>query len=106
MPEPPITTVTLDVLGRKVPFRFPNSGNVQQHLQSILSGREYPAPPLPPGYRINTIVDIGANVGGAFRANNRGPLEDAVFFGGAAPVGALIVANNNNNNSNNSMQQQ
>jgi len=40
---------------------------------------------------------IGANVGGAFRANNRGPLEDAVFFGGAAPVGALIVANNNNN---------
>jgi hypothetical protein len=33
------------------------------------------------------------NVGGAFRANNSGPLDNAVFFGGAAPVGALIVAN-------------
>jgi len=40
---------------------------------------------------------IGANVGGAFRANNSGPLDNAVFFGGAAPLGALIVASNNNN---------
>src|SRR6478609_10932337 len=41
---------------------------------------------------------IGANVGGVFRANNSSPLDNAVFFGGAAPLGALIVANNNNNN--------
>ena len=40
---------------------------------------------------------IGANVGGAFRANNSGPLDNAVFFGGAAPLGALVVASNNNN---------
>ena len=79
MPEPLITTVTLDVLGRKVPFRFPNSGNVQQHLQSILSGREYPAPPLPPGYRINTIVDIGANVGAS-----------ALWFLSAAPQARVV----------------
>src|SRR6476620_7167907 len=40
---------------------------------------------------------IGANVGGVFRANNSGPLDNAVFFGGAAPLGALVVASNNNN---------
>jgi outer membrane immunogenic protein len=40
---------------------------------------------------------IGANVGGAFRANNTGLLDNAVFFGGAAPLAAFVVANNNNN---------
>jgi outer membrane immunogenic protein len=39
---------------------------------------------------------IGVNAGGAFRANNNNGYNNAVFFGGAAPV--FGFANNNSNN--------
>jgi outer membrane immunogenic protein len=42
---------------------------------------------------------LGVNAGGAFRAHNNNGLNNAVFFGGAAPfVGPGFVGNNNNGN--------
>ena len=75
----PAVTTVLEFCDRKLPFRFPNSGNMQQHLQSILSGKDYPTPPLPSDYRVQTIVDIGANVGAA-----------ALWFLTAAPDARVI----------------
>src|SRR4051794_25441284 len=37
---------------------------------------------------------IGVNGGGMFRANNRDDFANAVFFGGAAPVGGFVASNN------------
>lgn len=69
----------LDFRGRKLPFRFTDSGNMKQHLQSILSGKDYPSPPLPSDHKISTIVDIGANVGAA-----------ALWFLTAAPDARIV----------------
>jgi FkbM family methyltransferase len=62
---PTLTTVPLDYRGRKISSCFPNSGNMTDHLRSILSGKDYPPVPLPVGYKVSTIVDVGANVGAA-----------------------------------------
>ena len=75
----PVSTVALDFRGRKLPFRFPDSGNMRQHLQAILSGGDYPTPPLPSGHRVTTIVDVGANVGAA-----------ALWFLTAAPEARVV----------------
>jgi outer membrane immunogenic protein len=40
---------------------------------------------------------LGVNAGGAFRANNNTGFNNAVFFGGAAPLVGLGAANNNGN---------
>src|SRR5204862_6377803 len=67
--------------GRKVAFRFPDAGNMPQHLQSIFSGKDYPLPHLPPDFRIHTIVDIGANVGAAtLWFLNQAPEARAICF--------------------------
>lgn len=72
-------TVPLDFRGRKLPFMFPNSGNMGDHLRSILAGKDYPLPPLPADFHIATVVDVGANVGAA-----------ALWFLGAAPEARVV----------------
>jgi FkbM family methyltransferase len=62
---PTLTNIVLDFCGRNISFHFPNSGNMTDHLRSILSGKDYPPVPLPAGYKVSTIVDVGANVGAA-----------------------------------------
>src|SRR5947209_19171294 len=62
-----------------------------------LPSREPPPAYVPAPLFTWTGVYIGANVGGAFRETNSGPLDNAVFFGGAAPFGG-VVANNTSNN--------
>jgi FkbM family methyltransferase len=74
-----LTEVSLDFLGRKLPFRFPDSGNIRDHLRNILTGQDYPRLPVPPGYKIQTIVDVGANIGAA-----------ALWFLAAAPEARLV----------------
>lgn len=74
-----ISEVSVKFSGRDIAFRFPNSGNILDHISSIFSGKDYPFPPLPEGYRITTIVDIGANVGAA-----------ALWFLGAAPTARIL----------------
>ncbi len=74
-----LVTVPLDFRGRTLPFTFPNSGNMGDHLRNILAGKDYPLPPLPPDFRIETVVDIGANVGAA-----------ALWFLGAAPEARVV----------------
>jgi len=54
----------LNVGGRRVRISFPESADIRQHIDRIISGKEYPALKLP-GYEAKTIVDIGANVGAA-----------------------------------------
>ena len=44
-------------------FAYPDSGNMGEHVRAILTGKTYPLPARPPGYRFDTVVDIGANVG-------------------------------------------
>jgi FkbM family methyltransferase len=72
-------TVKLDFQGREIPFVFPDSGNMVDHLREIMSGRTYPIAMLPPGYRIEVIVDAGANVGAS-----------AVWFLNAAPDARVV----------------
>src|SRR5215471_12567715 len=47
---------------RRVRLTFPESADMRQHINRIVSGQEYPALQLP-GYHAKTILDIGANVG-------------------------------------------
>jgi len=48
----------------RVRLIFPESGDMRRHIDSILSGKEYPALQLP-GYVAKNVIDIGANVGAA-----------------------------------------
>jgi FkbM family methyltransferase len=72
-------TVSLDFKGRALPFVFPDSGNMMDHLREIMSGRTYPLAMLPAGYRIEVIVDAGANVGAS-----------ALWFLNAAPEARVV----------------
>jgi FkbM family methyltransferase len=72
-------TVKLDFKGREIAFAFPDSGNMMDHLREIMSGRTYPIATLPPGYRIDVIVDAGANVGAS-----------ALWFLNAAPEARIV----------------
>jgi FkbM family methyltransferase len=72
-------TIQLDFKGRALPFTFPDGGNMMEHLREIMSGRTYPIAMLPAGYRIETIVDAGANVGAS-----------ALWFLNAAPEARVI----------------
>lgn len=74
-----LANVTVDLNGRKLPFVFPDSGNMREQLQQVFSGKAYPVPTLPSGHRIETIVDIGSNVGAA-----------AIWFLGFAPQARIV----------------
>jgi FkbM family methyltransferase len=74
-----VVTAALAMRGRELSFHFPDSGNMQAHLASILAGKDYPLLPLPSDYACETIVDIGANVGAA-----------ALWFLGAAPDARIV----------------
>lgn len=61
--QAPIRSLSVDGCpgGRRL-FRYPAAGNMDAHIQAILSGKEYRLPKLE-GYRPDLIIDIGANVG-------------------------------------------
>lgn len=50
---------TIDYSGYR--FTFPDSGNIEMHIRSILSGQSYPL--FAPDFNPKQIIDIGANVG-------------------------------------------
>lgn len=75
----PIVTTSLDFLGQTLSIRFPDSGNIRQHLHNIFVGNDYPRLPLPADYQIQTIVDVGANVGAA-----------AIWFLGLSPQARVV----------------
>jgi FkbM family methyltransferase len=52
----------VDFGATRVRITFPESGDMRAHIDSIISGKEYPALQLP-GYVAKNIIDIGANVG-------------------------------------------
>lgn len=60
-----IVTVPLQFPGQSLSFQYPRSGNIDGHLRSILAGTEYPLPMVPKTWKIESIVDVGANVGAA-----------------------------------------
>jgi FkbM family methyltransferase len=87
-------TVQLDFKGRALPFIFPDSGNMLEHLREIMSGRTYPIAMLPPGYRIEVIVDAGANVGAsALWFLNTAPDARVVCFEPTAENHRCLAAN-------------
>jgi len=44
-------------------FVYPDEAHMDLMLRNILSGRDYPWPNFPESYVLDTVVDIGANVG-------------------------------------------
>ena len=63
-PAPSEGVIQVQHEGRTYQIFHPNVGKTAQYLRELLQGGEYPLLPLP-GYEPATIVDIGANVGGA-----------------------------------------
>jgi FkbM family methyltransferase len=74
----PIGTVNVNVQGRKLPFVFPDTGNMRRNLADIFSGREYPGLPMPQ-FKPRVIVDVGANVG-ASALFFHGTFRDATIY--------------------------
>jgi FkbM family methyltransferase len=87
-------TVQLDFQGRAIPFVFPDGGNMMEHLREIMSGRTYPIAILPARYRVEVIVDAGANVGAsALWFLNTAPEARVVCFEPTAQNHRCLAAN-------------
>ncbi|NKB43583.1 MAG: FkbM family methyltransferase [Alphaproteobacteria bacterium] len=56
------STVQVDAKSGSYRFQFPDVANTGHHVRRILEGKDYPVLPIP-GYEVETIVDVGANVG-------------------------------------------
>jgi len=65
--------------GAEHDFVFPNTGNLNDIVLEVLTGKEYPVIQIP-GWSPRTIIDIGANVGAS-----------AVFFGLVFPEARLLA---------------
>lgn len=70
--------IQVDSKSGSYPFRFPDVANTRLHVRSILEGRDYPVLALG-GYQVETVVDIGANVG-AFTVYMAAQFTDARYF--------------------------
>lgn len=63
MDDATIKSLTIDGFpGGPRTIHFPTAGNLESHVRSILSGKEYRLPKLT-GYQPDLIIDIGANIG-------------------------------------------
>ncbi len=51
------------VNGKPIDLRYPGDPFLKIGIESVLSGRDYPLSLLPANYPIQTIVDVGANIG-------------------------------------------
>ena len=56
------STIQVDAKSGSYRFQYPDVANTGQHVRRILEGKDYPVLAIP-GYQVETIVDVGANVG-------------------------------------------
>ncbi|MDG2242067.1 MAG: FkbM family methyltransferase [Rhodospirillaceae bacterium] len=72
------STIQVDAKSGSFQFQYPDVANTGQHVRRILAGKDYPVLPLP-GYSVETVVDVGANVG-AFTIFMAAHFSDARFY--------------------------
>ena len=74
------TSMTVESGAGNITVLFPDVGNTRRHVQRILTGLDYSVLPIA-GYTADTIVDIGANIGGfALYMNQQFPDARCVCF--------------------------
>ena len=56
------STIQVDAKSGSYRFQFPDVANTGLHVRRILEGKDYPVLAVP-GYEVETIVDVGANLG-------------------------------------------
>jgi FkbM family methyltransferase len=71
-------SLSATVNGKEVQLLYPGDPLLKVGIESVLSGRDYPIYLLPPNYPIQTIVDVGANIG-----------DTAIYFHAHYPAARL-----------------
>ena len=87
------TSIALDSKSGEHTFLFPDIDNTKRHVEGILKGYEYRVLPIE-GYEVDTIVDIGANIG-AFAVYMALQFPDAQSYCFEPSAGALLYFREN-----------
>jgi len=88
-----ISTIQVDAKSGSYPFRYPDVANTREHVRSILEGKDYPILPIR-GYEVETVVDVGANVG-AFTTYMAAHFNTAKYFCFEPSAGAVVFLREN-----------
>ena len=88
-----ISAIQVDATSGSYPFRYPAVANTREHVLSILEGKDYPILPIR-GYEVETVVDVGANVG-AFTTYMAVHFNAAKYFCFEPSLGAVTFLREN-----------